>query len=152
MPLPITRGAASAQGFGFLQGSSWWPVGVAFEFNNAETQGATGPDLGTLLAAYAGQKFVTLGYFTATSGIQTVSNIPIGTYRITLNGAEGNDPLDNRGNGGYGARVQCDFVFSTITTISMIVAQRGRKVNGGNPDSQVGGGASSFWRRKRSQC
>lgn len=146
MPLPITRGAASAQGFGFLQGKgSWWPVGTSFFFTPANTTGPNGPSNSTLLSYYSGQLF--LPYFSSSSGTQILSNVPAGGYRILMAGAQGNDPDFDTGTGGFGAIIQCDFVFSEGSEIRMIVAQRGQKTSSGATavQSQPGGGASSFW-------
>ena len=146
MPLPITRGAASATGFGFAGGAlPWWPVGTTFTFYTAETRGHTGPSQATLLAYYAGQLFVTLGYFSASGGIQYLSNVPAGNYRFKLYGSVGNSYNLPLGSGGYGAIVQNDFVLVDGSIISMICGQQGLKTGSASSDSQPGGGATSFW-------
>ena len=146
MPLPITRGAASATGFGFAGGKGpWWPVGTKFTFYTAETAGHVGPSQAALLAYYSGTLFVSLGYFSASGGIQYLSNVPAGNYRFKLFGSVGNSANNSSGNGGYGAIVQEDFLLTEGSIISMICGQKGLKTGGASNGSQPGGGATSFW-------
>jgi hypothetical protein len=146
MPLLGTRGAASARGFGFAGGSGpWWSVGTKFTFYTAETAGHVGPSQAVLLAYYSSTLFVSLGYFSASGGIQYLSNVPAGNYRFKLFGSVGNAANNSLGSPGYGAIVQEDFLLTEGSIISMICGQRGLKTGSASNYSQPGGGATSFW-------
>lgn len=122
---------------------AWWPVGTAYTFTNTNLTGGTGPSNAALLSAYSGAFF--LPYFSSSSGTQTLSTLPAGTYQIDLYGAQGNDPNNNNGVGGLGAQIQAVFVISAGATVNFIIGQRGKKTGGGDSNSQPGGGMTAFW-------
>ena len=147
-PMLSTFGGGSARGFNPGGGGGAWAVGASYTFGNDDKKGAYPPSSSEFATLYASNDIYTAGFLTFTGGVQQVSAdfIPAGTYRITLNGANGNDPDSvNAGTGGTGARIRGDLTISSSVQFNFIVAQRGQKTGNGDKESQPGGGASWFW-------
>lgn len=141
MPLLGTRGAASAQGFGFLGGSGagLYPF-TTFTFTNAGQTGPYGPSYATCTSAYGSQPFISLGYFSVNvQGIQALVVPKTGTYQIIAAGARGG----NAGgyNTGQGRIVQAQGNLIGGTTIYIVVGQTG---NDNSDSAGNGGGGGSF--------
>lgn len=144
MPLPITRGAASARGFGLFSGDSGLFPFTTFTFI-APATGAVGPFLALFNPAYSGQPWFTT-YFSVTNGVQFWTVPSTGTYRLTVAGADG-----SVGNGGSynqsfsrGAIITMDIALNQGNVLRMIVGQVGltRNVNPSYYEGP-GGGASA---------
>lgn len=149
-PMLSTFGGGSARGFNPGGGGDFvWEVGKTINFTNNSVTGPLPPTTSDFATAYSGQDWYDAGTVWALDGnVQTISSayVAAGVYEFTLSGAQGNDPNNNGlGTGGAGARIRGRLTVSSPIQFNFVVGQRGRKVGGGDPESQPGGGGSFFW-------
>lgn len=114
-----------------------------YTFTNAGITGRFGPSQAQVNSAYATTN-LNGSVNVATQGIQSWT-VPItGPYRIEASGAKGGN--HNNGTfGGYGAKIQGDFILTAGTVLNIIVGQQGQTGTGNISAGGGGGGASFVW-------
>lgn len=155
MPLPITRGAASAQGFGFTGKTSavyLYPFTSPFTFSSAGTTGQTPPSLGTLVSAYGTAWASNTTYFNLQFNTQKWMVPASGIWTFEVAGSVGGT-VTNGGapGGGGGSGVLRPGGLGAVITITLSctageylyfgIGQRGTLTG----DSQGTGGGGATW-------
>jgi len=130
MPLPITRGAASAKGFGFTSGGggALYPF-TSFTFQTTNLRGYIGPTRTQCLAFYNTTTYPWLNDTTffncLTSGIQVWTVPATGNYRITAQAPTGLGDNGSLGGGYYGAQMAVEITLTAGEKLYILCGQPG---------------------------
>lgn len=130
MPLHMTRGAASALGFGFAGGAGGglYPF-TGFTFTTTGLRGYVGPSRAQCLSTYDTTTYPWLtdtAYFnTTTSGIQVWTVPATGNYRIAAQAPNGLGNAGLLGGGGNGAYISVDIALTQGEKIYILCGQPG---------------------------
>lgn len=114
------------------------PYTLDATFTTCGATGPTGPNQTACDAAYSGTDLA--GEVSVAAGIQSFTVEASGTYRITVEGAEGAS-AEPAFVGGRGARAQADLDLSAGDVLKIAVGQAG---SGADSDTNGGGGGGSF--------
>ena len=108
-------------------------------FTNAGATGRFGPSTTQINTAYSGSSVA--GYVSQTNGTQLWTVPDNGTYRITANGAGGNNHSDVGANrGGYGASITGNITLTKGEVVHITVGQLGGYPTTPRSDGSAGGG------------
>lgn len=155
MPTPITRGAASAQGFGFTgktAASYLYPFTSPFTFSSANTNGQQPPSLGTLVSFYGTSWASNTTYFDKNFNMQKWMVPATGIWTFEVAGSVGGT-VTNGGSpggaggagvtrpGGNGAVLTVSFSCTAGEYLYLGIGQRGTRTN----DNQGVGGGGATW-------
>lgn len=152
MPLPITRGAASAKALGFtgqVGGGGLYPF-TTFTFSPYSDTSPYGPDLASLLtiSPYNTASWTSnTSFFNVIGGVQFWTVPKTGVYSFLLSGAAGGNASmsgSNPTSGGYPAIVGGRLSLTQGDIIKILVGQKGTDTPGGVNYSGGGGGGGTF--------
>jgi hypothetical protein len=114
------------------------PYALDATFTTCGATGSAGPNQTACDAAYTGTDLE--GEVSVAAGIQSFTVEQSGTYRITVEGAQGASAEPNF-DGGRGARAQADLDLSAGDVLQIAVGQAG---SGDDSETNGGGGGGSF--------
>ncbi len=106
----------------------------SWTFTNCGASGRNGPSQSQCNTAYGS------GVVSVSSGIQLWTVPATGTYRITVNGAQGGNGGGR--TGGLGASMRGDFTLTAGSVIKILVGQQGGSRVGSSNEAGAGGGGS----------
>lgn len=117
---------------------------IVYQFTNCGKTGTKGPVQTDADKSYKGTTLE--GKVKASNGIQKWKVPKSGAYRIEAYGAQGGRHGWGQKAGGYGAKIQGEFMLNADEEISIIVGQMGgdSKASGDTDNAGPGGGGGSF--------